>query len=130
MPCAGAARPRARSLSPRLSMARDLGPAPSDAPATVLVSLAVRNQASLARFLEEVQDPTSPRYRRFLTPSRFVAPHAPTLRQEHAVVAYLEAHGLHFAYRAPNRPHVGAAGTVAAKHEAFDVPPHKLYASL
>ena len=107
-------------------MARDLGPAPSDAPATVLVSLALRDKASLARFLEEVQDPTSPRYRRFLTPSRFVARHAPTLRQEHAVVAYLEAHGLHVAYRAPNRLLVGAEGTVAATQEAFGVRLHDL----
>src|SRR5213593_4768401 len=115
-PCAAAAagRPRARSLSPRLAAARDLGPAPSEARTTVLVSLAVRGRAALARFVEDVQDPSSPRYHRFLTQKQFVAHHAPTVRQEQAVVAYLEQQGLRITYRAANRLLVGGEGTVAA----------------
>ncbi|TMA99354.1 MAG: hypothetical protein E6J70_13070, partial [Deltaproteobacteria bacterium] len=88
-----AGKPRARSLSPRLAAARDLGPAPPEAKTTVLVSLALRGRAALARFVEDVQDPTSPRYHRFLTQKHFVAHHAPTVRQEQAVVAYLQQQG-------------------------------------
>ena len=131
-PCAGAhsrgpaGKPRVRSLSPRLAAARDLGPAPAEAPTTVLVSLALRGRTSLERFLQDVQDPTSPRYHRFLTQRQFVAHHAPTVRQEQAVVAYLEQHGFRITHRAPNRLLVGAEGTVAATEEAFGARLHDL----
>src|SRR5437867_7447484 len=121
-----AGKPRARSLSPRLAAARDLGPAPSEAKTTVLVSLALRGRAALARFVEDVQDPTSPRYHRFLTQEHFVAHHAPTVRQERAVVAYLEQQGFRITYRAPNRLLVGGEGTVAATEQAFGVRLHDL----
>ncbi len=121
-----AGKPRARSLSPRLAAARDLGPAPSEAKTTVLVSLALRGRAALARFVEDVQDPTSPRYHRFLTQKHFVAHHAPTVRQEQAVVAYLQQQGFRITYRARNRLLVGGEGTVAATEQAFGVRLHDL----
>ena len=119
-----AGKPRARSLSPRLAAARDLGPAPPEAKTTVLVSLALRGRAALARFVEDVQDPTSPRYHRFLTQKHFVAHHAPTVRQEQAVVAYLQQQGFRITYRARNRLLVGGEGTVAATEQAFGVRLH------
>ena len=121
-----AGKPRVRSLSPRLAAARDLGPAPAEARTTVLVSLALRGRPALERFLRDVQDPASPRYHRFLEQKRFVAHHAPTVRQQQAVVAYLEDHGFRITYRAPNRLLVGAEGTVAATEVAFGARLHDL----
>ena len=125
VPCAEArsggpaGKPRVRSLSPRLAAARDLGPAPAEAPTTVLVSLALRGRTALERFLQDVQDPTSPRYHRYLEQRRFVAHHAPTVKQEQAVIAYLQQHGFRITYRATNRLLVGAEGSVAATEQAF-----------
>src|SRR5438309_7810814 len=70
------------SLSPLLSQTHDRGPAPRAERHRVVVSLALRNRDALESFLADVQDPASPRYRRFLTQEEFNALYAPSALDE------------------------------------------------
>ena len=98
------------SISPRVKETLDLGPIPKTERHRILVGLALRNRPALEAFLRDVQDPTSPRYRRFLTQQEFNALYAPSPDDESAVVTYLERSGLRITDRFPNRLVIGAAG--------------------
>src|SRR3989442_9168505 len=100
---------RRGSLSSLLGHARDRGPAPRAERHRVVVALALRDRDGLEAFLAEVQDPASPRFRRFLTQAEF-ALHAPAVADEEAVVSHLARSGLRVTERAPNRLLVGAEG--------------------
>src|SRR5207253_1468302 len=89
-------------------------------------SLDVRDREGLEAFLADVQDPSSPRYRQFLSQADFDALYAPTSAQEEAVVDHLRGAGLRVTERFPNRLLVGAAGSVAALERAFGVEMHSV----
>src|SRR5438874_802557 len=114
------------SLSPHLKDAVDLGRAPASERHRVVVSLDVRNREGLEAFLADVQDPSSPRYRQFLSQAEFDALYAPTEAQEQAVIDHLRGAGLRVSERFPNRLLVGAAGSVAALERAFGVEIHSV----
>ncbi len=114
------------SLSPHLKDAVDLGRAPTSERHRVVVSLDVRDREGLEAFLADVQDPSSPRYRQFLSQADFDALYAPTPAQEEAVVDHLRGAGLRVTERFPNRLLVGAVGSVAALERAFGVEMHSV----
>jgi len=58
-----------------------------------VVTLPLRNEDSLARFLDEVSDPSSPTYHRFLSREQFAAQYAPAERDLHAVELELQREG-------------------------------------
>ena len=89
-----------------------------------MVGLAPRDPAGLEAFLEDVQNPASPRYHRFLTQDEYNARFAPAAEDEQAVVSHLESSGLSVTDRFPNRLLVGASGSVAAIERAFGVHLH------
>ena len=111
-PASAHARPS--SISPRLGESTVLGREKLATQHRIVVGLALRNRDDLERFLADVQDPDSPRYGQFLTPSEFNARYGPTADAEQRTVDYLEANGLTVTDRFPNRLLVGAVGSVAA----------------
>ena len=112
------------SLSPHLREATDLGPAPLSESHAVVVGLALRNRDDLEAFLQELQDPTSPNYHRFLTQEEFNERFAPRPEDEQAVVDHLQSNGLEITDRFSNRLIVGARGNVGAIERAFGVRLH------
>jgi subtilase family serine protease len=112
------------SLSPRLGEAIDLGPVPLTESHAVVVGLALRNRDDLEALLQELQDPTSPNYHRFLTQEEFNARYAPLPEDEQAVVDHLQSSGLEITDRFSNRLIVGARGSVGAIQRAFGVRLH------
>src|SRR5437899_1844092 len=123
---ANAAPGKFHSLSRHLKDAVDLGRAPASERHRVVVSLDVRDREGLEAFLADVQDPSSPRYRQFLSQAEFDALYAPTEAQEEAVVDHLRGAGLRVTERSPNRLLVGAMGSVAALERAFGVEIHSV----
>src|SRR5205814_3284861 len=100
---AKAAQGKLHSLSPHLKDAVDLGRASASERHRVVVSLDVRDREGLEAFLADVQDPSSPRYRQFLSQAEFDALYAPTEAQEQAVVDHLRGAGPRVTERFPNR---------------------------
>src|SRR2546427_7232784 len=101
---ANAAPGKFHSLSPDLKDAVDLGRAPASERHRVVVSLDVRDRESLEAFLADVQDPSSPRYRQFLSQADFDALYAPTSAQEEAGTDPLPGAGPTDTLRLAHRP--------------------------
>jgi len=121
-PAHGATTPtRASSISPRLREATVLEPENPKTQHRVVVGLDLRNRGELESLLADMQNPNSPRYRRFLTPEEFNSRYAPSADTEQGVVDYLQANGLSVTRRFPNRLLVAAVGSVGALNRAFGV---------
>jgi hypothetical protein len=81
--------------------------------------LPLRNPVGLTNLLVRLYDPSSPDYRRYLSPAEFTARFGPTAEDYVAVVAYVESQGLQVTTRHPNRTLVDFSGTAAAIEKAF-----------
>ncbi|MFC5472961.1 S53 family peptidase [Paraherbaspirillum soli] len=88
-------------------------------PVHVVLSLNLRNEAQLDQFLQELHQPGSAAYGKFLTPAQFAAQYAPTEKQVAAVVTHLKKAGFVNINVAKNRQLVSADGTAATVEAGF-----------
>lgn len=106
------------SHHPTVDRAR-VAPLEESRPLHVSVSLKLRHTQELETLLKAINDPQSPHYQKFLTPTEFKARFAPTDEQVRAVVAHLSAYGFHHVDIAPNNLLVSAQGNALAANGAF-----------
>ena len=85
------------------------------------IGLPLRNQAELDKFLQELSDPSSPNYRKFLTPEQFTERFGPTKADYQAVLDYARANGFTVTATHPNRVLVSVSAPVSAVEKAFHV---------
>ena len=85
------------------------------------IMLPLRNQADLTAFLERVQDPSSPDFRKFLTVSQFTEKFGPSEQDYQAVVNFAKANGLNVTATSPNRLLVDVSGSVAQVEKTLHV---------
>ena len=85
------------------------------------IGLPLRNQAELTQFLQELSDPASPNYRKYLTPAQFTERFGPSQQDYEAVIQYANAHGMTVTARHPNRVVLDVAATVSKIEDAFHV---------
>src|SRR5260221_3922149 len=121
----------ATSASPRITMAngvsaypsksRLLASAPANQPISLAIGLNLRNAANLDSYLQEITNPQSPLYRRYLNPASFTALYGPLPQSEAAVSAFLSSQGFRITATYPNHLVVDAVGTVAQAEQAFQV---------
>jgi subtilase family serine protease len=83
------------------------------------IILPIRDEAGLDELLREVNDPSSPSYRRFLTVPEFTERFAPTQEDYDAVIAFAEANGMSVAKTFPNRLLIDVMAPVANLDKAF-----------
>src|SRR5207302_8047260 len=83
-----------RNVTPGLPSAVRLGRLDPGKTMNVTVSLTLRNQAALDRFIASVSDPRSPSYGRYLRSAQFAAHFGPSTAQVQQVVGYLREQGL------------------------------------
>jgi len=88
-------------------------------PVHVTLSLNLRNEAKLDKFLQDLRTPGTASYGKFLTPAQFAAQYAPTEKDVAAVVAHLRKSGFVNIKVAPNRQLVSADGTAATVQTGF-----------
>ena len=112
---------QALSLS-QLATAADYGPTDSQQAITVRVALKLQNQAALATYIKNINDPTNALYGQSLTPAQFAAAYAPSNAQVQQVVSYLQSAGFDNVTVEPNNLIVSADGTVAQASAAFNTP--------
>jgi pseudomonalisin len=86
----------------------------------ITVSLNLRNEADLDKFLEAVHTPGNALYHQYLTPEQFAAKYSPTQEQVEKVVAHLTKSGFRNIQVSSNRTLITADGTVATVKEAFN----------
>lgn len=109
----------AGTASVLLAGSTTLGPAPAGRPARVTLALPLRDQAGLMAAVGAMYDPSSPRYRHFLTPGQFAAAYSPTPGQLGSVTSWAASSGLAVTSVSPNRTLVEVAGTAASLGRAL-----------
>jgi subtilase family serine protease len=85
----------------------------------IVLTLPLRNQAGLNKFLHELYDPSSPSYHRFLTVEQFTSKFGPSQQDYNTVIQFAKAHGLNVIGTSRNRMNVDVEGPVASIEEAL-----------
>jgi len=88
------------------------------------IGLPLRNQAALDELLQQLQDPGSTNFHKFLTPPEFTARFGPTEADYQAVIKFAEANGLKIAGTHPNRVVLDVEGSASNVEQAFHVTLH------
>jgi subtilase family serine protease len=81
--------------------------------------LPLRNPLALENFLQELYDPSSRSYRRYLTVEEFTAKYGPSQEDYDTVIRFAEANGLTVVGTSRNRVNVDVTGPVANIEKAF-----------
>ena len=85
------------------------------------IELPLRNREALAALLEEIYDPASTNYHRYLTPDQFAERFGPTEQDYQSVIAFATANGLTLTGTHPNRMLLDVTGAVADIEKALHV---------
>ena len=85
------------------------------------IGLPLRDREGLTNLLQQLYDPASPDFHRYLTADEFARRFGPTEEDYEAVVGFAQSHGLRVTARHPNRTLVSVKGTVADIERAFHV---------
>jgi hypothetical protein len=85
------------------------------------IGLPLRDQAGLSDFLAELYDPSSPNFRKFLSPAEFAARFGPSVADYTTVENFARANGLTIARTHGNRLLLDVSGPVAAINHAFHI---------
>ena len=83
------------------------------------IGLPLRNTAELDRLLQQLYDPASPNYHRYLTPEQFTQRFGPTEQDYQALMDFAKANGLTVTVTHPNRVVLDVEGAVADIQKAF-----------
>lgn len=108
-------------LTPTMSAAKVIGRVPSATEIRLSIGLSVTDPLGLATSLKNVADPTSPAYRKYLTPEQFTARFAPSTADYQSVIDWAKANHLSVVLTHPNRQLVDVSGTAADVELAFHV---------
>ena len=117
------------SVSPRVSGAADLGPAPEQ---TLLQGMSLRftpspaQQAALDQLLADQQNPASPRFRQWLTPQQYAAQFGLSGNDIAKITAWLASQGFTVTSVANGGSFITFDGTVAQAQIAFATSIHSL----
>ncbi len=101
--------------------AQVIGRLPGAQHLNLAIALPLRNQDQLDRLLQQLYDPASPNYRRFLTVEQFTQQFGPTIADCQRVITFAQAHGLKITHTFANRQVVDVSGSVANIERAFHV---------
>jgi hypothetical protein len=88
------------------------------------IGLPLRNQAALDHFLQQLQDPASTNYHRYLTPQEFTKQFGPTRQDYDAVINFAKTNGLSVRGTYSNRTLVDVSAEVGTIEKALHVRMH------
>jgi len=108
-----------------VTTASDLGPADASKQITIYVWLQLRNPQAFEQTIDELYDPSSANYEKWLTSDQFNANFGPTADEVATVESFLTASGLRVSSVDEGNLYVKAQGTVAAVQKAFTVEIHR-----
>jgi uncharacterized repeat protein (TIGR03803 family) len=104
---------------------RPLGRLPATNRLNLAIGLPLRNTNALDKLLQDIYDPASPRFRRYLTPEQFTEQFGPAQQDYDAVRQFAKSQGLDITVTHPNRVLLDVAGQVADIEKAFRVTLHR-----
>ena len=98
---------------------RGLGPVSQMARLELTIGLPLRNRDELDRILDELSDPQSPNYRRYLSASEFAERFGPAQEDYDKLIVFLQANGFAISGTHPNRMILNVSGSVSAIERTF-----------
>ncbi len=98
-----------------------VGRLPADARLDLVIGLPLRDPAGLTNLLEQLYDPASPNFRRYLTPEEFDQRFSPTEQDYQRVLTFTQTNGFSITGRHPNHALLGVNASVADIERAFQV---------
>jgi|HubBroStandDraft_1064217.scaffolds.fasta_scaffold00297_10 hypothetical protein len=101
--------------------AQIVGSLPGSQPLNLALTLALHNEAQLDTLLNQLNDPTSPNYRQFLSVEQFTAQFGPTTDDYAEVIAFAKSYGLSIVNTASNRLVLDVSGAASNIEQAFQV---------
>jgi len=113
-----------RALAPRTAAPasiKPLGRMPGSQQLRVALTLKLRNQDALETLLHDLYDPTSPKYRQFLSVEEFTEQFGPTEDEYRGVIQFAKSNSLKVTHTAANRLVLDVSGPVSAIEQAFGV---------
>jgi len=98
-----------------------VGPLSGSEHLSLAISLPLRNEAALDNLLNQIYDPQSPSYHRYLSVSEFTAQFGPAAADYAALTQFAQANGLNITESAANRLVLDVDGPVANIERAFNI---------
>ena len=98
---------------------QSIGELPASQRLNLAIGLPLRNQTELDVFLQQLYDPASPNYHRYLTPEQFTEKFGPTEEDYQKVIAFAQANGLTVTTTHGNRVLLDVSGSVADIEKAL-----------
>ena len=98
-----------------------VGRLPAQERLSLVIGLPLRNREEFNNLLHQIDDPSSPHYRRYLTPQQIAERFGPTEQDYQAVVTFSQANGLEVSGTHADRTLLRVDGTVADIEKAFHV---------
>jgi uncharacterized repeat protein (TIGR03803 family) len=87
----------------------------------LVLALPLRNRTELTNLLQQLYDPSSPSYHRYLTPQEFAERFGPAQEDYERVIAFAKAQGFTVVGTHPNRTLLDVSGPVGDVEKAFHV---------
>ncbi len=109
----------AQHVPPVVARLTPVGNLPGSQRLNLAIGLPLRNHQELDTLLQQLYNPASPKYRRYLTPEEFTAQFGPTEKDYQAVMDFAKSNGLTVTATHPNRVVLDVAGTVADIEKTF-----------
>ncbi len=124
----GSSSPIPSSVHPRVAAAIDLGPSPANTrlQMSLRFTMSAEQQAALDQLLVDLQNPASPRYHQWLTPTQYAAQFGLSSADLAKVTAWLTGQGFTVTGVANSGLFVTFDGTVAQAQSAFSTSIHNL----
>src|SRR5699024_1458256 len=98
-----------------------VGPHALDANITLTIGLKLRNWQKLKAVLQQMQNPASPQYHHWLTPTEFTRQYGPTKEQVAQVVQFLKNRGITVKDVSSNRILIHTEATTETYDRAFGI---------
>ena len=114
---AGSARLATKHVPAAVAQLPSVGNLPATRHLNLAISLPLRNTAELDRLLQQLYDPSSPNYHRYLTPAEFTRMFGPTEEDYQALMDFAQSNGLAVTVTHPNRVVLDVQGAQAGTRE-------------
>jgi subtilase family serine protease len=121
LPGWSAPRQQLRDQVPAVARAQPVNRLPASSRLQLAIGLPLRNSEGLASLVQEISDPASPNFRRYLTPMEFTKMFGPTEKDYEALISFARANGLAITATYPGRSMLDVSGSVEEIEKVFRV---------
>jgi kumamolisin len=112
------------TIPEQIKSSTDLGKMELDRKLDFSVVLSLNNEAELDSMLQQVYDPKSPNYQKYLTPEEYITKYCPTTAQVVQITSSLQSAGIQVTSISKNRLILHASGNVGAVNSLLQTEMH------